>query len=66
MTSLCKWLRWQIATLLDRRADTCWLRLSLWALYPESHPFVEIIHERGYIGTTGQYVADGAYCGKCG
>ena len=57
-------MRWLIIRLLNRLEDTCWADLVIWAIYPEIHPFSEILEMRG---TTGQCETAGCtpYCGKC-
>ncbi len=59
-----EWFRWQIALLLDRRKDTCWTELAMWALFPECHDFWEIFDNlplRGGCKRRGEF----NYCGKC-
>jgi len=58
------WLRWKIIHWLNKRPDTCWADLVMWAIGPEIHPFWEILEMRG---TAGQCERRGElpYCGKC-
>lgn len=54
-------IRWVIARIMDRSPDTCWASLVIWAIYPDEHPFLEILELRHTAGRCG----DSPYCGKC-
>jgi len=62
---MMKFIRWQIALLLNRLPDTCWADLVCWAVYPEIHAFWEILNIRGTAGFCARH-GDTPYCGKCG
>jgi hypothetical protein len=61
---LYKWIRWQIALLLNKFSDTCWADLVVWAIYPENHDFHEVFWKRGTAGQC-EHLGAEPYCGKC-
>jgi hypothetical protein len=59
-----KWIRMKIAEFLDRREDTCWAELAMWALFPECHDFREIFDGLPRRGGC-ERRDESNYCGKC-
>ena len=58
-------IRMAIARLVNRRRDTCWADLVLWAICPKLHPFREIFEMPGTAGDC-ERRGELPYCGKCG
>ncbi len=59
---MIKWLRMKIARLYDRRDDTCWTNLAMWAMFGDRNDwdnrYQQICRESNPDTPYG-------YCGKC-